>query len=88
MAAGVTINGLAIINANPNPGFISHVAPPGGVGSIYRTRVIGGPGSFAVEIKDFTSFASAITTKLVNEIAAAPDRHVVASGPPADETAR
>ncbi len=44
VAAGVTINGLAIVNAHPNPGFISHIAPPGGIGEYYRTRVIGGTG--------------------------------------------
>ena len=71
VAAGVTINGLAIVNANPNPGFISHVAPPGGIGEYYRTRVIGGTGSFVILIEDFGSFASAITTKLMTEIAAA-----------------
>jgi hypothetical protein len=78
VAAGVTINGLAIVNAHPNPGFISHVAPPGGIGEYYRTRVIGGPGSFVILIEDFSSFEAAITEKLVNEIAAAGDRRFAA----------
>jgi hypothetical protein len=88
VAAGVTINGLAIVNAHPDPGFISHIAPPGGIGEYYRTRVIGGPGSFVMLIEDFSSFAAAITEKLITEIAAAHDPRFTASDAPADETAR
>ena len=32
-----------------------------------------GPGSFLLVVQDFKSFGEAITNKLVNEIAAAPD---------------
>jgi hypothetical protein len=71
VAAGVTINGLAIINLHPNPGYFSHTQPPGGLGEYYRTNVTGGPGSFVITIEDFGSFAEAITNKLVNEIASA-----------------
>jgi hypothetical protein len=70
VAAGVTINGLAIINQHPNPGYFAHTQPPGGLGEYYRTNVTGGPGSFVITIEDFDSFAEAMTNKLVNEIAA------------------
>jgi len=71
VAAGVTINGLAIINLHPNPGYFSHTQPPGGLGEYYRTNVTGGPASFVITIEDFNSFAEAMTNKLVNEIASA-----------------
>lgn len=71
VAAGVTINGLAIINPHPNPGFSAHTQPPGGIGAYYRQNVAGGPGNFVLVIKDFSSFADAIVQKLVAEIATA-----------------
>jgi hypothetical protein len=67
---GVTINGLAIINDRPNPGYAFHTQPPGGLPEWYRQNVIGGPGAFLRVIDDFHSFADAITNKLVSEIAA------------------
>jgi len=71
VAAGVTINGLAIINLHPNPGYFSRTQPPGGLGEYYKTNVTGGPASFVITIEDFNSFAEAMTNKLVNEIASA-----------------
>jgi hypothetical protein len=71
VAAGVTINGLAIINRNPKPGFFAHIHPPGGLGEYYRTRVIGGPQSFVLVVEDYSTFAKAITNKLMREIATA-----------------
>src|SRR5215471_5016174 len=70
VSAGVTINGLAIINDKPNPGYAFHTQPPGGLPEWYRQNVIGGPGSFLRVIDDFRSFADAMTNKLVNEIVA------------------
>jgi Protein of unknown function (DUF1194) len=69
-AQGVTINGLAIINDRPNPGYAFHTQPPGGLPEWYRQNVIGGPGAFLRVVEDFHSFADAMTNKLVNEIAA------------------
>jgi len=77
--AKVTINGLAIVNEHPAPGFIGHLQPVGGIGHYYRTRVVGGPGSFVLQIDSFDSFADAITRKLVAEIASAHGKHPVAS---------
>jgi hypothetical protein len=73
--ARVTINGLAIVNEHPLPGFIGHIQPVGGIGHYSRTRVAGGPGSFVFQIGGFDGFAEAIERKLVAEIAA------VESGP-------
>jgi len=77
--AKVTINGLTIVNEHPAPGFIGHVQPVGGIGEYYRTRVIGGPGSFVLSIDSFDSFAQAITKKLVAEIASSAGANTVAS---------
>ena len=70
LAEGVTINGLAIINDKPNPGYAFHTQPPGGLPEWYRQNVIGGPGAFLHVVEDFRSFADAMTSKLVSEIAA------------------
>jgi len=70
--AGVTINGLTIINDHPVSWTFAHVQPPGGLPNYYRENVTGGPGSFVLEIHDFASFGDAMTRKLVNEIAARP----------------
>ena len=67
---GVTINGLAIVNDKPNPGYAFHTQPPGGLPEWYRQNVIGGPGAFLRVVEDFHSFADAMTNKLVSEIAA------------------
>ena len=69
LAEGVTINGLAIINDKPNPGYTFHTQPPGGLPEWYRQNVIGGPGAFLHVVEDFRSFADAMTNKLVSEIA-------------------
>jgi Protein of unknown function (DUF1194) len=70
LAQGVTINGLAIINDKPNPGYAFHTQPPGGLPEWYRQNVIGGPGAFLRVVEDFHSFADAMTNKLVSEISA------------------
>jgi len=69
VAAGIVINGLAIINERPAGYAFAHVQPPEGLQEYYRRNVIGGPGSFVVAVKDFTTFTEAITRKLVSEIA-------------------
>jgi hypothetical protein len=69
VAAGVTINGLAIINEHPVSWTFAHVQPPGGLGNWYRDNVIGGPASFVVEVHDFHDFGEALARKLISEIA-------------------
>ena len=75
VAAGVTVNGLAIINEHPVSYTYAHVQPPGGLTEWYRQNVIGGAGSFVVEVREFPAFGEAMTRKLINEIAALPARH-------------
>jgi hypothetical protein len=70
VAEGVTINGLAIVNDRPNPGYAFHTQPPGGLPEWYRQNVIGGQGAFLRVVDDFRSFADAMTNKLVSEIVA------------------
>ena len=69
MKAGITINGLAIINDHPVSWTYAHVQPPGGLPNYYRENVTGGPGSFVLEVHDFHTFGEAMTRKLVTEIA-------------------
>jgi hypothetical protein len=63
---GVTINGLPIM-LNPDI--------EGGVSDLdryYKDCVIGGPGAFTLPVRDAGSFAAAIRSKLILEIAALP----------------
>jgi Protein of unknown function (DUF1194) len=80
LAHDITINGLVILSEHPLPWNPQHTNPPGGLANYYRTNVIGGPGSFVMEAKDFHSFGQAIIKKLVAEIADA--------APPADTLRR
>jgi hypothetical protein len=79
LKAGVTINGLAIINDHPVSWTFAHVQPPGGLANYYRENVTGGPGSFVLEVHDFATFGEAMTRKLVTEIAAVPARSRMAT---------
>jgi len=72
VASGVTINGLAIINTQANPGYAFHTQPPGGLPKYFEENVIGGPGAFLLQVENFDTFAEEITRKLVTEIAGAP----------------
>ena len=55
VAAGVTINALAVLNEEAD--LLDH----------YRAEVIGGPGSFAMHTPDYAAFAEAIREKLLRE---------------------
>lgn len=72
--AGITVNGLTIINDHPVSYTYAHTQPPGGLTQWYRDNVIGGVGSFVVEVHDFQTFGEAMARKLISEIAALP-RH-------------
>jgi len=65
---GITINGLPILSARPNPDGSS---PAVGLIDHYRRKVIGGPGAFVLEASAFESFAPTLVEKLVREIGAA-----------------
>lgn len=53
---GVTINGLAVLNEEPE------------VEAHYRRHVVGGPGAFVVAARDYSDFADVILKKLIREI--------------------
>ena len=59
VAAGIAINGLAILTEEP------------WLEAYYRSNVIGGPGAFVVAVRNFRSFADAMLRKLMQEIAGA-----------------
>jgi hypothetical protein len=81
LKAGITINGLAIINDHPVSWTFAHVQPPGGLANYYRDNVTGGPGSFVLEVHDFATFGEAMTRKLVQEIALDPATRRFAASP-------
>lgn len=57
--AGITVNGLAILNEEPD--LLAH----------YASEVIGGPGAFAITCAAYPDFADAILQKLRREFAGA-----------------
>jgi len=69
LARGIAINGLVILSEVPLPWNPEHTNPPGGLAKYYRDNVTGGPGSFVLEAKDFSSFGQAIIKKMIAEIA-------------------
>jgi hypothetical protein len=60
VAAGITINALAILGGTP------------GLAQIFEREVIGGPGAFVLAAEGRADFARAMRAKLVREIAARP----------------
>ncbi len=56
LAAGITINGLTILNETPE------------LDSYYRYNVIGGPNAFVIKAGKYEDFADAILRKLLREI--------------------
>ncbi|UEM18629.1 DUF1194 domain-containing protein [Skermanella mucosa] len=66
VAAGITINGLPILNDRPNPW---GGPAPIDLDRYYEENVIGGPGAFYIAARDFDDFAAAILSKLIREIA-------------------
>jgi len=56
LAVGITINGLPILNEEPD------------LDAYFRTLVIGGPGAFCIPAHDYRDFRNAIRDKLIREI--------------------
>lgn len=56
VGAGVVINALAVVNEEPE------------LAAHYAAEVIGGPGAFVMECRDYADFAEAIRRKLVREL--------------------
>jgi hypothetical protein len=75
VAAGVTINGLPILNDRAGGrGFGGGYSGRGfpsdpDLDAYYQNFVIGGPGAFMVPAESFDTFATAIQSKLIREIA-------------------
>jgi len=57
VAAGITINGLPILEVEPQ------------LDRYYRDHVVGGPGAFIVAVHDLGDFAGAVLRKLLVEVA-------------------
>jgi len=69
VAAGITINGLAIEGDSD----VTLVLGAGAtLTEYYRDAVIGGPGAFVVTAENIRAFAEAIRRKLIQEIAGHP----------------
>lgn len=60
VAAGITVNGLAILNEQPD------------LGAYYLAGVVGGPRAFLLTADDYEDFARAIRLKLITEITGSP----------------
>ena len=60
VAAGVTVNGLAILNEEPD------------LDAYYADQVVGGPSAFVMAVADYDDFADAILRKLIREILGGP----------------
>jgi hypothetical protein len=76
VAAGITINALPIIDGRPIGTFDGHTTyaewgSERGV-AFYRDYVIGGPGSFLVEVHDYGAFGEALKRKLLRELISSP----------------
>src|SRR5256885_5978899 len=82
VASGVTINGLAIINTQANPGYAFHTQPPGGLPKYFEENVIGGSGAVFFSVDNFWAFPEAVTPQLVTQIAPAPAPRPTPSAPP------
>jgi hypothetical protein len=52
VAAGITIDGLAIANVAPKWKHIEHTQPSEGLAAYFKANVIGGPGAFVAELND------------------------------------
>jgi hypothetical protein len=76
VAAGITINALPIIDGRPIGTFDGRTTyaewgSENGV-AFYRNYVIGGPGSFLVEVHDYGAFGEALKRKLLRELISGP----------------
>jgi hypothetical protein len=78
VAAGITINALPFINDRPigtYDGHMSYANAQWGLQSavdFYRHDVIGGPGSFLIEVRDYNAFGEALKRKLLRELISSP----------------
>ncbi len=70
VAAGITINGLPILNSRQGAfGGVRGFPSDPDLDTYYQNFVIGGQGAFMVPAESFDTFATAIQSKLIREIA-------------------
>ena len=74
LAAGIVINGLAILCRDCNGRPVSY-----DVEKAFAELIIGGPGSFVITADDPERFAAAVRDKLIQEIAGVPAKRDAAS---------
>lgn len=67
--AGITINGLPILNDRSPFGRPQNMT----LDQYFQDFVIGGPGAFMIPADDFVAFQSAVLRKLIREISGLPD---------------
>jgi len=78
VASGITINALPFINDRPigtYDGHMSYANAQWGLQStadFYRRDIIGGPGSFLIEVHDYAAFGEALKRKLLRELISSP----------------
>lgn len=75
MAAGIIINGLPILSSRAgaeDSGVLRGWPSDPDLDGYYQTEVIGGPGAFMVPAQSFDTFAEAVKSKLMREIANIP----------------
>jgi hypothetical protein len=81
VAAGITINALPIFSSQQVGTFDGHLSYSsvewglGGRSEFYRLNVIGGPGSFLIEARNYNAFGEALMRKLLRELIAGKDGH-------------
>lgn len=78
VASGITINALPLINDRPigtYDGHMSYANAQWGLqttADFYRRGIIGGPGSFVIEVHDYAAFGEALKRKLLRELISSP----------------
>jgi hypothetical protein len=78
VASGITINALPFINDRPigtYDGHMSYANAQWGLqttADFYRRDIIGGPGSFLIEVRDYAAFGEALKRKLLRELISSP----------------
>ena len=78
VASGITINALPFVNDRPigtYDGHMSYANAQWGLqttADFYRRDIIGGPGSFLIEVRDYAAFGEALKRKLLRELISSP----------------
>ncbi len=82
LAHGVTINGMPIMLKRPTGSWDIE-----DLDLYFRDCVIGGPGAFMISVREKHQFVEAIKTKIIREIAAKPQPHILVQPAQAEPSA-